>query len=665
MVVSSAIRIANALAHATPRYFPDEYIYAGLARSIAHGRLEIRGAPAHFPALLEPLLAAPFWLFGDVDTAYRLTQGLHAVAMSLAAVPIYLLARHIGLPTWQRLGCAALTLALPAFVFSSYITADAVGFSLALLSIYAGAVALERSTKLSQAFFLLASGATVLTRVQYVVIPGAFAVAAFVMSHGRPHTAMRRYPLVGATFAVGVAALFAAGPSRTLGYYHSVLGLHVSAGTVGRWIATDAMLIVYAVGVIVVPAALLGLWLAVSRPTSSAERAFASLAGAFVGLLLIEAGIYAASGTARFQERYLEAAMPLIPVLFCLGMRRIETRSQRRVVMTLSLVFVLVSVWTPLDRFAAGDGRQDSPFLQAVFQIEQHTGIGNGSLLLATVTALLALVATCTAFRPRQGVLIGLGVALLAVGGTAAAAVSFDVEHARLSRNTFLPADARWVDHARIGDVAILVTPYSLRSAVSEQLFWNQRLTRLLQMRGADQVDAFGAASTSIRRDGALIANGHVFTGSLLVEEYADSAELTGARLVARTPNTSLWQSAGTPRLVSLTDGRYFDGWFGPAATVTVWPRPNGPRIGTLCLRLSLPGTASTTLDLTAPGTRRSVHIAGGAPVEIALPAVVRERWILTVKARVPLATADGRMVSVFGDIPRFITGKASAITCR
>ena len=71
------------------------------------------------------------------------------------------------------------------------------------------------------------------------------------------------------------------------------------------------------------------------------------------------------------------------------------------------------------------------------------------------------------------------------------------------------------------------------------------------------------------------------------------------------------------------------------------------------------------SFTLTAPGTRRSVRIAGGTPVEIAVPAVVSKRWTLSVRSRIPLATADGRMVSAFGDIPRFITGKASATSCR
>ena len=61
----------------------------------------MRGTPAHFPALLEPLLTTPIWLLNDAETAYRLTQALHVVAMSVAAIPIYWLARRVGAPAWQ------------------------------------------------------------------------------------------------------------------------------------------------------------------------------------------------------------------------------------------------------------------------------------------------------------------------------------------------------------------------------------------------------------------------------------------------------------------------------------------------------------------------------------------------------------------------------------
>src|SRR5262249_46636613 len=114
VAVSFAVRYCIALAHALPLYFPDEYIYSAIARSLAEdGRPLVRGGPAHFPALLEALLAAPFWLFHDAEIAYRLTQAENALAMSLAAVPAFLLARRLGFGDRLALAAAALAVTIP------------------------------------------------------------------------------------------------------------------------------------------------------------------------------------------------------------------------------------------------------------------------------------------------------------------------------------------------------------------------------------------------------------------------------------------------------------------------------------------------------------------------------------------------------------------------
>src|SRR5213075_2082386 len=73
--VSFALRVVASAAHPAPRYFPDEYIYTAIARALGSGHAPaVRGASAHFPALLAPLLAAPFQAFCSPQLAYRLTQ---------------------------------------------------------------------------------------------------------------------------------------------------------------------------------------------------------------------------------------------------------------------------------------------------------------------------------------------------------------------------------------------------------------------------------------------------------------------------------------------------------------------------------------------------------------------------------------------------------------
>jgi hypothetical protein len=58
VTVSSVAHLVAGLARPTPTYFPDEYTYSALGRSIADsGHPLVRGGSAHFNALLQPLSA--------------------------------------------------------------------------------------------------------------------------------------------------------------------------------------------------------------------------------------------------------------------------------------------------------------------------------------------------------------------------------------------------------------------------------------------------------------------------------------------------------------------------------------------------------------------------------------------------------------------------------
>ena len=67
---SFVLRVVASAAHPVPRYFPDEYLYTAISRSLASGHLPaVRGSAAHFPALLAPLLAAPLQALFSPETA--------------------------------------------------------------------------------------------------------------------------------------------------------------------------------------------------------------------------------------------------------------------------------------------------------------------------------------------------------------------------------------------------------------------------------------------------------------------------------------------------------------------------------------------------------------------------------------------------------------------
>ena len=121
------------------------------------------------------------------------------------------------------IACALLTLASPALVYSSYLTADALALPLALAAIAAGVSALSCPSRATQAWFILFVTLACFARVQYLAVLAAFVVAAIGLAGGRPWTAARRLPLVGLLVAIPAVGIVAAGPDRALGYYDSIL----------------------------------------------------------------------------------------------------------------------------------------------------------------------------------------------------------------------------------------------------------------------------------------------------------------------------------------------------------------------------------------------------------------------------------------------------------
>jgi hypothetical protein len=662
VAVSFAARIAAAAAHVAPRIFPDEYIYAALGRSLGDGSLTIRGQAASFPALLEPLLASPLWALAgdDIELGYRLTQGMHALAVSLTAVPVYLLARRLGLSARLGLGCAALTLLLPVLSFAPFVMADPIALPLVLGALAAGTAALDRPGRGTQtAFFVLAALAT-LGRIQYVVLVPAFLVAALVVSGGSVRRAARDYRLTLALLVLPAAAAIVAGPRRVLGYYDVVVDLAVDPAGIMRWLANDALLVAYAAGWVLVPGALVGLALALVRPATRVERAFAALAGSTALLILGEAAVYATNGSERFQERYLAALLPLVPLLFCLGARRISGGAARAIVALLAAGLLLAAAIVPLSGYAE-TGKQDSPTLWAVYELGERAGVGNGGLLIALLAALAAAVAAATAGRGPRGAAVALattGAVLLALS---AGAVRYDVTQSERTKLTFGDADQSWIDHSGLGPVRVLQTAYSSRMQISSQLFWNSSLTGILRMPDAAEVDDFGSRAVTVARDGRLVDAGTPVTGPLLVEEYASWALVEDARLVRRTVNAALWDATAAPRLALLLEGRYFDGLLGAESRLTVWPGPAGRRTGTIVLRLSLPaGARRAHIDLRGPGVERTVTVPERGTTTVRVPVDIREPWTLVLRAREPFFASGNRFVAALSDPPRFLARAVS-----
>jgi len=655
VAVSFAVRLAAAIVHSTPLYFPDEYIYSGIARSLAEsGRPLIRGHSAHFPAMLEPLLAAPFWLSHDPAVAYRLTQAENALFMSLAAVPSYLLVRRLGGGSWAALSAAALTVASADLFFASFVLADAVAYPLVLGAVYLGVCALARPSRGNQLGFALLAGLATFTRIQYVFLPLVFLAGALVVERFSLRSTVRRFRFSLVLYAAPLALVAALGPKRLLGYYSGVANLGVKPVAIGHWLGTDALLLAYAAGFALVPGALAGLAFALRRPRTREESAFAALTIGVLLAIFAEAALYATNGSDRFQERYLMVLMPLVFPAFWLWTKR--GRPGARVVALLALGLIALAARVPLSGYTISDSKQDSPFLLAVFRLERAIGIGSGSLLVALVASGLACLAVAACFRPvfaRWAVVATLVASCVVSLG----AVAFDSHVVRSVRTSLLPTDARWVDDLGLGDVTLVQTPATPHAAADEQLFWNTSLKHLYFLDDASAIDAFGSAKTHAAPDGRLVSGGRTLTGPLLLSNYAVRVLLSGAVRVAHGANYDLWRPLGTPRFALFAGGLYHDGWLASSGHITVWPAADGRVRGTLTLPLSLPPKPQaerTVLQLRGPGVVRRVVVQPGRSVVLHLHVSHRGPWSLNFHTDRPGYLADGRPISVMAQTPTF-----------
>src|SRR5439155_27385271 len=129
--------------------------------------------------LLEPLVTAPVWLATkNPETAWRLTQGIHALEVSLAALPAYLLARRVGLARGLALGTAALAVAVPDAVYAGSMLADPLAYPLVLGTLCAGVSVAANATLRAELAFVVLAALTVLARIQFAVVPVAVVLGA-------------------------------------------------------------------------------------------------------------------------------------------------------------------------------------------------------------------------------------------------------------------------------------------------------------------------------------------------------------------------------------------------------------------------------------------------------------------------------------------------------
>jgi uncharacterized membrane protein len=577
LVVASVVaRTWAAWLRATPNYFPDEGIYAELSRSIAHGHLPaVRGHVAHFPALLQPILTAPAWWFGSLETGYRVTQLIQSVAISTAALAVWWAARRLGVGRGLAFAAAALTLAVPDVGYSGWVLSEAFAYPLFIAAVAAGAVALAQPTKRSQAAFLTFALLASFARMQLAVLVLAYLAAAVLLRR------VREQRIVFGGVAVAIVVALAGG----LGYYKQApSAFHlVSPAAVGR----NALVLAFAAGWIVVPAGLLGLVGAFARPRTELERAFGALALTSALAVFAETTLYGYADLTY--ERYGCYLFPLLFLGFALHAER--GWPWRRTAALLAAGMFLLSSTVPLSGWAAAGRNAHSLFLTGFLKVQVLAGSpGKAALIVAAVAAVLSLISILCVWRQRGTyVVAGLGVAFCLAASWFA--TSFDVQNSRNVKAAFLPAGPDWIK----GDATIISA--GGRTSTLEQFFWNRGANRLALLPGATKPDVFAASFTRVTKTGALAG----VTGQVVLDQ-------SGGALVPVEPErfNGPWLSARTPQLAAKVDG-LADGWFSPSGRIRVF----GPR--TLSFAVTPPEDMTLRLD------GKTLHLSKGSATAVDL----------------------------------------------
>ena len=420
--------------------------------------------------------------------------------MSLAAIPAYLWARRVGAGPWA-LAAAALTLALPALGYSSFVMTEVVYYPLVTLALLAAAAMLERPTARRQALFALALALAVLTRVQAIVLVPVV-VTALVMEAllaREPRRALRLLPAIVGLALLGLAYVAwkaAAGGSATGvlgGYSETAHGYRF--GQALRFVlyhAADAVLLVA-----VAPAcatALLVVGAVRRREPDDAVRAYLAVAVSLFAWLVLQVGLFASQFGDRLQERYLIALAPVLFIGLALWLARGGPRPRFATAWICLVALVLVEV-VPYKRLVTRPALVDSFGLAPLWA---HVPPSRYSLALG-VAALVAVA--LLALLPRRALFVLPVVLLVTLVYASVSSSRHALEEARLTKERLLGPDPRWIDRAaRDGTVGFLYDGDVYWTAVWENLFFNQAPAARLQPAGRIRARAAAGGRAEARR---------------------------------------------------------------------------------------------------------------------------------------------------------------------
>jgi hypothetical protein len=367
VVASILLRYALGRRMVAPWIMVDELIYSELAKSFAAaGEFRVRGEPSGGYGFVYPVLISPAWaLFESVPSAYAFAKAINAVAMSLAAVPAYLLARRF-LAEWPSLVVALLTVAVPSMLYTGTLMTENAFYPLFLTAALALVLVLERPSAWRIALLLAVAALAFATRAQAAALAPAIVLAPVLLRGVRAFGEYAALYVTIAAAAVGVAAL-QIGRGRDLldllGAYEVVGDRDYDVDEVAKWLLWHIAELDLYVGVLPF-AALLALLFRRRR----ADRVFlAATVSLTASLIVVVAAFASIPSVQRIEERNMFYVAPLFFIALLVWLERGMPRAWAA-----AATAALLPVTIPYDRFIGVSAQSDTLMLLPWWWLQDH-----------------------------------------------------------------------------------------------------------------------------------------------------------------------------------------------------------------------------------------------------------------------------------------------------
>ena len=651
VVVSAAIRYALARRLPAPWIMVDELIYSELAKSFAAtGHFLLRGDSTAAYGIVYPALISPAWaMFDRVPQAYAAAKAINSVAISLAAVPAYLLARRV-LSRPYAIAAAVLTVSVPSMLYAGMLMTENAFYPAFLLTALALVAWLERPTPWRTVLVLAAALFAFLTRAEAAAVLPALATAPVLVSGRR---ALREFRLfygaaaAGVVLVVAVQAARGASPLGLLGAYEVASHSSYTAGGVARWLAYHWEELDLSLGV--VPFAALVLLALTMRARPRPERAFLAAAVTLSFWLVLEVAAFASVQTQKVEERNMFYVAPLFLVALLLWIERQAPRPRLLAAGAAALAAALPGIF-PYTKLIGLPAVSDTPALLPLASLH------DSGLALADVrwVVLGASIAAAAVFLlvPRRYALV---LPLLVLAYFAVSQKPNDGKYRQASRGDLFQGIGAhrpdWVDRA-VGTnarVAAIWSGASDKFTIWEHEFFNRSVRDFYFTTEPLAGDLPETRLVADRRTGLMRGP----DGRVVRARYAltDGSVALDGHALGRDARTGLilYRVGGPLRQLSHVEGLYpGDTWSGPEVTYTRLDCRGGSVAVTL---------QSDPALFTAP--QRVTAFVGGRAVA---RAAVAPRGVTTLTAplRPSGSTCTARFVVARTLVPREVTRGAN-----